>query len=222
MKKKLTISGACFALFAILILLVRTLDVAAIGPAGTGIGLSRLNAAVHRLTGVHLSLYELTEALGLLAILIAACFGLLGLVQLLRGRSLRKVDPRILALGALYGLVIACYLFFEFVIVNYRPVLMPGAELPEASFPSSHTTLSCVVLGSAALLTGRYIQSPALRRTLRALCWLLMALTVVGRLLSGVHWLTDILGGLLLSGALVALYAAVVEALDAKEANMKK
>ena len=208
-KTNLCLAAVFAALFVILLVFVRSADVAAIGPAGTSVGLSGLNRAAHERIGVDLRLYDVTQLLGYLAIALALAFACVGLVQLIRRRSLRRVDRPILALGGLYAALAVLYVFFEKVIVNFRPILMPDAAEPEASFPSSHTMLACVIFGSAALLAGRYLRRVALKRTLVVLCWLLAAATVILRLASGVHWLTDIVAGALLSGALLSLYAAV-------------
>ena len=211
MKKqtKLMVAGVFALLVVVLIALVRLVDAASIGPEGTRIGLSHLNQAVHGLTGVHMIWYTITDWLGILAILVAAAFGVIGLMQLIRRRSLLKVDGEILALGGLYVVVIALYLFFEKVIVNYRPIIMPGSEHPEASFPSSHTMLVCVIMGSAIQVLHRYVRGRGLRKGLRAACWAVIGITVVGRLISGVHWFTDIVGGLLISAALLQLFSAI-------------
>ena len=202
--------AGCFALLAVLlIVLIRFVNVAAIGPEGTSIGLSGANQAVHQLTGVNMIWYDITDWLGFAALFTAFIFAMVGFVQLIKRRSLLKVDSDILALGGLYVVMIVLYLFFEKVIVNYRPIIMPGCEHPEASFPSSHTMLVCVIMGSAIMLLPSYISDRTLCRVLRAVCWAVIAVTVVGRLVSGVHWLTDILGGLLISAALLSLFAAV-------------
>ena len=211
MKKELIASAVSGALFVILLVLVRTFDVAAVGPAGTEIGLSGMNAAVHEALGVNYFWYDLTEVFGFMALGICALFGLMGLMQLVSRRSLLKVDRRILVLGAFYAVVIVCYVLFELVVVNYRPVIMLGETLPEASFPSSHTMLICCVMGSTVLMLKHYVKSFELRVGLQAGCLVVAAVTVVGRLLSGVHWMTDIVGGVLLSCALVALFAAMVK-----------
>jgi len=211
MKNKTKYSlAALFGLLAIAwIALIKCVDVAAIGPAGTSVGLSRLNQAVHDLTGVHMLWYDITDWLGILAVLAVAAMALLGLVQLIRRRSLLKVDREILCLGGLYLVIFLLYVFFEKVIVNYRPVIMPGCTAPEASFPSSHTMLTCVVLGGILMVLDNYVKHKGACTALKALCWLVMVVAVVGRLISGVHWFTDIIGGLLISAALLALYAAV-------------
>ena len=211
-KAKFTLAGLCALLAAILIVLVLFVDVAPIGPEGTEIGLSHLNEAVHNATGVSMRWYELTDQLGLAAILVAGLFALVGAVQLFRRRSLLKVDREILALGVLFLVVIGLYVFFEIDIVNYRPVIMPDETHVEASFPSSHTMLVCATLGGAMLLLGRYIPGKGLRLALQLLCGAAIVVMVVGRLLSGVHWFTDILGGLLISGALLALFSAFLTA----------
>ena len=113
MKKKLIVSAVCFGLFLLLVLLVKTVDVAAVGPEGTKVGLSKLNVAVHELFGENLGWYKVTNYLGYGAILIACCFAALGGLQLVYRRSLMKVDKEILLLGALYAVTIAFYVFFE-------------------------------------------------------------------------------------------------------------
>ena len=204
---KLLLAVVFGLLAAVLIVLVRKVDVAPIGAAGTEIGLSGLNKAVFDLFGVNLFWYELTQGLGYAALALAGLFAVFGFAQLIRRKSLRRVDPEIYALAGLYIAVIGLYALFEKVIVNYRPILMPGSAEAEASFPSSHTMLICTVFGSTILVLGRYLKNDGLRKALQALCALVVAVTVVGRLICGVHWCTDILGGILISAVLLFLFS---------------
>ena len=147
-KGKIMSAVICTILFAVLIVLVKTVDVQQIGPEGTSIGFAGINKAMNEATGLNMTLYKITEVLGLLALAVAGCFALLGLVQLIKRKSFAKVDPEIYALAGLYVVVLMLYVIFEKVIINYRPVIMPDEEHVEASFPSSHTMLGFVILHS--------------------------------------------------------------------------
>ena len=195
---------------ALLIILVRFVDVRPIGPEGTSVGLSHLNQFIFDRFGVNMLWYEITDWLGVAAVLTAFLFALTGMVQLIKRRSLLKVDRAILALGGLYIIVIGLYVLFEVLIVNYRPIIMPGGTGPEASFPSSHTMLVCVIMGSAMMLIDRYITGKTLLSLLRIICAVIIGVTVIGRSIAGVHWFTDILGGILISAALLALFSEVI------------
>ena len=166
-----------------------------------------------------MTLYKITDYLGYAALAVVGVFGLMGLIQLIQRKSLFKVDHAILALGALYIVVMGMYVLFEKVIINYRPVIMEGDAHVEASFPSSHTVLAVVVLGSAMMMLSDYIQADGLRLALELLCIVVMVFLVIGRLFSGVHWLTDIIGGTLISGALLFLFAGVKEILAGSAAS---
>ena len=202
------ISGA---LFAGLIVMLKVYDVAPIGTAETEIGFSHINELVHDLTGVNLVWYDITEYIGYVAIAVCGMFAAAGFVQMVKRRSLLKVDREIWALGGLFLAVIACYVFFEKVIINYRPIIMPDATMPEASFPSSHTMLVMTVMVAVMIVSDKYFGKGA-GVLVRVVCFLTALVTVCGRLLCGVHWLTDIVGGILLSATLLFLFAAVVSA----------
>ena len=213
-KRKLLAAGVSGLLVAVLIVLVCFVDVQAIGPEGTRIGLSHLNRFVFELFEVNILWYEVTDWLGLAAIGTAFLFAAAGLIQWIRRKDIRKVDKEILSLGGLYLIVIGLYVLFELAVVNYRPILMPGSTHPEASFPSSHTMLVCVIMGSALLLLGKYVHGKMLRKLLQAICAATIAVTVLGRLVSGVHWFTDIVGGVLISIMLLNLYADILERIE--------
>ena len=208
--RRLLTSGVGLLLTVILIALIRFVDVAPIGAQGTSIGLSHLNQFVFDFFGVNMLWYNITDWLGIAAVLTAFLFAIIGLVQLIKRRSLLKVDREILALGVLYLVVIGLYIIFETVIINYRPIIMPDNTRPEASFPSSHTMLVCVIMGSAAMLINRYIKNKTLCRALRAMCFVIIIVTVVGRSIAGVHWFTDIFGGVLINVMLLSLYKEVI------------
>jgi len=188
---------------------VSRINVQAIGPENSSVVFSALNAFMHRLTGVHWALYTVTDWLGLVPLCVALGFGLFGLAQWIKRKHLLQVDRSILHLGGLYIIVIAAYLFFERHAVNYRPVLING--LLELSYPSSTTVLVLTVMPTAVMQWNARIKNAALRRIVRITAHLFTIFMVIGRLLSGVHWITDIIGGMLLSAGLVFLYHAFAE-----------
>ena len=192
--------------FALWTVLVATVDVAAIGPLDSAVGFSAVNGGFHAFTGVHMGLYTLTDLLSLIPLGVAAGFGTLGLSQWIRRKKLSLVDRNILVLGIFYAAVMAVYALFEVLVINYRPVLIDGR--PEASYPSSTTVLVLCVMVTCRMQLKHYIPRPALCRGLSSAIDLFTALMVAGRLLSGVHWLTDIVGGIFLSGGLILLYDA--------------
>lgn len=212
-KKHFLAAGLLFFLFVLFTILVACFDVKPIGPEQTTVGFATVNQFVFRLFGVNLVWYHITDWLGVIAILFAFGFAAMGLYQLIKRNSIRKVDRGILGLGAFYILVIACYLFFEHVIINYRPVILDGT--PEASYPSSHTMIVVCIMATAAIQFHSffpYKKKVCLGMDLASV--LLSLLTVTGRLISGVHWFTDIMGSLLLSAALISLYYAVTEYIE--------
>lgn len=208
MKKKNYMSSVAsllmLAVFVLWTLAVRFIDVKAIGPDGTSVGFAAINAFVHELTGVNMFLYHITDWLGLVPIFIAAGFAMLGLVQWFRRKSLGKVDRSLFILGGFYVAVFAVYILFEFVTVNYRPVLIDGRL--EASYPSSTTLLVMCVMPTAIMQFNSRIRNPFLKKFISALIVAFIIFMVAGRILSGVHWVTDIVGATLFSSGLVMLY----------------
>ena len=208
-------AGAALLLgFVLWTVLIRHVDVQPVGVNGTDIGFAAVNVWFHKLTGVHMWLYTITDWLGLVPIVVCICFGILGLVQLIRRKSLMKVDADILLLGVYYILVILGYLIFEMIPINYRPILIDGAM--EASYPSSTTLLVLSVMPTLWFQTERRIGKPSVRNVLIAFSVLFSAFMVIGRLTAGVHWLTDIIGAILLSAGLYLLYRSCVILTDPK------
>ncbi len=213
--KRGIISGAVLILaFVLWTLLIQTVDVQRVGVNGTNVGFAAANTWFHRLTGVHMGLYTVTDWLGLVPIAVCMGFGILGLTQWIRRKSIAKVDRDILLLGGYYILVILGYLIFEMIPINYRPILINGAM--EASYPSSTTLLVLSVMPTLLFQVSRRTKEQTVRRITAAFVVLFSAFMVTGRLVAGVHWLTDIVGSVLLSAGLYSLYRAAVLAMDHK------
>ena len=211
--KKGFVTGCILLLiFIIWTVLIRCVDVQPAGPEGTRVGFAAVNARFHSLTGVHMSLYTVTDWLGLVPIAVCLCFGGIGFAQLLKRRSLSHVDADITLLGVYYVLVIACYLIFESIPINYRPIPINGVM--EASYPSSTTLLVLSVMPTLNFQTKRRIGDRTLQRAVCVASTVFMLLMVLGRTIAGVHWLTDILGAVLLSAGLFLLYKACVMMID--------
>lgn len=208
MKRKHFFTGVfLIAAFFLWTILLGIMDVQPIGPQGTMVGFAGLNQAVHVFTGVNMTLYTVTDWLGLVPLGFVFGFALLGLGQWIRRKHILRVDRSILTLGVFYLVVMAVYVFFECYVVNYRPVLIEGKL--EASYPSSTTILVLCVMPTVIMQLGTRIRSRIIRRWVSVAMMLFATFMVIGRLLSGVHWFSDIVGGVLISAGLVMLYVSV-------------
>ena len=207
MKKNIRNATILFTIFILWTAVVCLFDVQKIGPDCSAVGLATLNSYFHNLTGVHMTLYTLTDWLGLIPFGVMISFSIIGLFQWFRRKSILKVDRSILTLGGFYLAVLSVYVFFECYIINYRPVLID--DVLEASYPSSTTMLVLCVMPTANMQLKVRIKNLKLQRICAFFISAFTVFMVLGRLISGVHWLSDIIGGCLISAALIFLYSSI-------------
>ena len=207
-KKNLLIGSIFLAMFAVWTALIQMVDVQPLGQNATNIGFATFNCWFHRLTNVNMTIYTITDWMGLVPVVICLIFAGIGLVQLIKRRSLFRVDADIMILGVYFVIVFLAYAIFEMIPINYRPILINGVM--EASYPSSTTLLVLCVMPTLVEQIQRRMSCSTLKRIITILAIAFSAFMVIGRLISGVHWFTDIVGGVLLSAGLFKLYKAAV------------
>ena len=213
--RKLITAFSLLLSFVIWTLLILTIDVKPVGVNDTDIGFAILNTWFHKLIGVHMSLYMITDWLSLFPLSVCSLFAGIGLGQLIKRKSLKKVDKDIILLGIYYLLVIICFVGFEFMPINYRPILIEGVM--EVSYPSSTTLLVLSVMPTLIFQAKRRLTNGTFRNLVCIFTYFYSAFMVIGRLFSGVHWLTDIIGGILLSAGLFLMYVAIVEIWESRK-----
>lgn len=202
-------------LFVVYTLSLTFIDVQPIGPQGSYVGWAGINKAIHELFGVNMTIYNITDWAGLIAVFIAFCFAARGLVQWITRKSIMKVDSSLLVLGVFYIIVFGTYLFFEFHVINRRPVMING--ILESSYPSSTTMLAMCVFPTAMMQFKCLIKNTKVRNAVNFLCVMFTVFMVSGRLICGVHWFTDILGGLIFSAAMILLYSSLINLVSEKQ-----
>ena len=210
-KRKITLilSVLFFCLFVLWTLALRFVDVGPIGPQDTSVGFATLNSAFWDFLGSRMYLYTITDWLGLVPIAVCISFAAWGAVLLFKRKSLFLVDRDMLFLGIVYISVIAVYIFFEKYVVNYRPILINGVL--EASYPSSTALLTLTVMPTANIKLNQHIKNTKPKAVLTAVFTLFTAFMLAARVLSGVHWITDIIGGCLFALSVVLLYGYAVK-----------
>lgn len=218
--KKLLISTIVFGMLAIVYtIIIALVDKQSIGPNESQVGLATINKFFQERLGFNETFYKLSNLLGYIAFGIAFVYMVIGLIQLIKRKSIKKVDTEISILGLFYIITLIIYVLFEFVKINYRPVLIDGNLDP--SYPSSHTLLALFISTSAIFVNLKIIENKPLRITLNTITIILGLAILVGRIISGVHWITDILGGILIATTLVLGYLCVAEYFKEKLANNK-
>ena len=216
MKKKNIIISLCLILVCILYtIMIKNIDVAPIGPNNSSAGFSNINKFFHDLIGVNLIFYNITDILGLIPILMVVGYVVVGVVQLVKRKSILKVDKEIIITGVFYAVVLCIYVFFEKVIINYRPTLIDGVL--EASYPSSHTLLSLCICGSTIILNNHLFKRIKIAKYENYVAFISMILILFGRIISGVHWFTDIVGGAIISITLLYIYNSIINCLKIKK-----
>lgn len=208
-KKKWKIVCILLLIAIIYTLLVKYVDVKSIGPEGSKVGFAGINKFFLDKVGYQEIFYKVTKYLGLLPFLLVAFYAFVGLKQLIKEKSIKKVDKKIICLGLFYILVGITYVFFEKVIINYRPIILE--EGLEASYPSSHTLLAITICLSSLMIQNDYIKDELIQSILKIGTIALLIILVLGRLLSGVHWFSDIIGGIIISLFLVSIYKALIK-----------
>lgn len=184
-KRFLGIGSILVVGFVIWTLLIQRVDVQPLGVNGTDIGFATINCWFHQLTGVHMEIYTITDWLGLVPIFICMIFGGIGCVQLMKGRSLFKVDYDIILLGIYNVLVVFGYLIFEMIPINYRPILIEG--FMEASYPFSTTLLVLCVMPTLIEQINRRSKNEIVKKVIKALVICFSAFMVFGRLATAEH-----------------------------------
>lgn len=210
-KRNFLISGILLLIAITFTILVKVVDVKQIGVNNSSIGFATLNQFIFETTGVNMIWYHITYWLGLIPVFMAIVYAFIGLIQFIKRRSIFKVDKEIILLGLYYIIVIALYVFFEKVIINYRPILMNG--FLEASYPSSHTLMTICICGSSILINKKLFNNK-ITKVINYLSIIIITITVVGRLISGVHWFTDIIGGILISSGLLMTFYSLLSIIN--------
>lgn len=205
-KKNIIIAMVLTIISVVYTLLVKFVDVKKIGPNNSSVGFAGLNKWFSNLIGSNMTIYKISEILGYIIMLLVLIYGCIGLYQLIKRKSLLKVDKEIIKLGVFYVLMLVVYILFEKVEINFRPILIDG-EL-EASYPSSHTILALCICFSSLITSKKYFNKQYIK-TINLITIILTCLVLLLRLISGVHWISDIIGGIIISMTLVSYYQLI-------------
>lgn len=220
MKKKNIITSITMIILAVIYtILVKIIDVAPIGPNNSEVGFSKINGFFHNLLGSNMTIYKITEILGMIPLLMAGIYAIIGVVELIKRKSFTKVDREIYALAGLYVVVLGLYIFFEKCIINYRPILIDGVL--EASYPSSHTLMALCICGSSIIVNKRIFHKKIFNLE-NKLSIFLMITIILGRFISGVHWFSDIVGAIFISLALLSSFYTAISSFTHKKVVVKK
>ena len=206
-KRNLIITILLLVSSIIFIVLLKRVDIKCDAVNNSCIGLATINQFIFDKIGVNMTWYTITDWLGIIPVLMSVVYAIIGLKQLMKRKSIKKVDKEILLLGVFYILVISIYILFEKCIINYRPILMNG--FLEASFPSSHTLMTICLCGSSIIINNKLFKNN-FTKILNIISSIIIIITIIGRLISGVHWFTDIIGGILISSCLLMLFYSIL------------
>lgn len=209
-KRKYLIFGiAFFLMFIIFTTIIKFIDVKNIGPHNTSVGLATINNFFVNKIGFNNKIYKITEILGIIPIIIVLIYAIIGLYSLIEEKSFKKVNKNLYYLAIFYIIVLGIYVLFEKVIINFRPVIIEG--ILESSYPSSHTILAICICGSSIILNNSIFKNNKIAKFENIISFIIIILLPLLRFISGVHWFTDIIGGILLSLSLLLFFKYFVD-----------
>lgn len=213
--KKWIISTSVVSVIALVYtILIAFVDRNAIGANDSVVGFSKINKYFLDLLKFNNAFYNITKYTGIIIILIAVIYMIIALIELIKRKKYKEVDSELIFAGVFYIALIIIYFVFELLKINYRPILMDGVLEP--SYPSSHTMLAVFICVTALLINKKIIKNTPLKITIDTITIIIGLVTVIGRIISGVHWITDIIGGILISTALVLGYVLAIKIAEIK------
>ena len=213
--KKYLISSIILVLIAIIFtVLVKVIDKGAIGPNDTVVGFQAINDYIKNMFPFNNTLYKITKYAGFIPLIFGLYYAFIGFMQLVKKKSLKKVDSKIYLIAGFYIVVLILYVLFDKIAINYRPVIIDN-EL-EPSYPSTHVLLAMCFCLSSVIISKYYMKKDTIRKIVNIATWILMLFIVVGRMMCGCHWFTDIVGGVLISLALLNIFNTILLKLEEK------
>lgn len=214
-KKWIISTSIVSAITLVYTILIAFVDRNAIGANDSVVGFSKINKYFLDLLKFNNTFYNITKYTGIIIILIAVIYMIIALIELIKRKKFKEVDSELIFAGVFYIALIIIYFVFELLKINYRPILMDGVLEP--SYPSSHTMLAVFICVSALLINKKIIKNTPLKITIDTITIIIGLVTVIGRIISGVHWITDIIGGILISTALVLGYVLAIKIAETKK-----
>ena len=212
-RRNLIISILLLISSIIFIVLLKNIDVKCDAVNNSCIGFATINQFLFNKIGVNMLWYLITDWLGIIPVIMSMGYAIIGFKQLIKRKSIKEIDIEIIILGIFYIVVILIYILFEKYIVNYRPILINGVL--EASFPSSHTLMTICLCGSSIIINNRLLKN-TFTKVVNVISLFIIVITIIGRFISGVHWFSDIIGGILISSFLLMLFYSIVNFIENK------
>lgn len=205
-----------FILFLVFTILVKTVDVTYIHDIGY-LGFYNVNSSINsKIQAMNTSLYDkLSDVIMIISFVGVAIFAVIGIVQLIKRKSFKQVDPILYILLGLYVLVAAMYLTFSLMKINFSP--LSTKENLKDSYPSSHVFISITLFVSGVMTATKYVNMGKWMNVIGyAGAILLSILSAVTRMFSGQHYFTDIIGAILLAIFLISAYYSALKAYSSR------
>lgn len=195
-KRNYYITLAIFIVFIIFTIGVMNIDVMAIGPKDGKVGFSTINKKVFEIFGQNDKWDQVSDKLLSISVFVELGFILITIFQIIKRKSLFKIDYDISIFFILYIIFALINVFFDYIAINNRPIIEDGKV--EASYPSTHTFMTVFMLGFLMIEIWCRIKNKAIKNIIYTICVIIMIAMPILRVIAGRHWLTDVIGGVIL------------------------
>ena len=205
------LSGIMLIIILVFIVLLKKVNVGTNGDKN--IGLSKINLAIYNSLGTNKIMDIISTIILAMAGALALFFVVIGIIEVVKRKKLEMLDNSIKALALVYVITGWIYLIFDYILViNYRPTTECISSSP--SFPSTHTMLILMIFLTGITVLEGLIKNKKLLYFVEIGFGLLGILAIVTRMLSGKHWFTDIIAGILFAIMLYFFHKFIIELLN--------
>lgn len=211
-----TILGASFLFLFILLIILLCFDKAVIAENGYEVGLSHINNLVNYSYKENVDL--MSDLIFYVTFIVVIYAFSIGLYQLIKKKSLYKVDKSIIIFGIALVIAIIVWLLFDKVIeLNIRPT-----HKIEGSFPSTHVMLATFFALSCHGFLCLRDQDKLIKYSSLVLAIIIIVIVTITRVIAGVHYITDVCGGLFIGLSFYFCTFGLIKAFDKKVENDEK
>ena len=154
----------------------------------------------------------ITNIILILSLIALGAFAVLGLVQWIKRKSLKKVDKQLRWFPLPLALMAATYVVFDKFLpkfFDFMPTRPNGSGEP--SFPSTHVMIVATIFFITTIILPKYIKNKVVRIILELLMVIGLALTCTGRVMANMHTPIDVLGGIAFAFIFAEIYFQIIK-----------